>query len=398
MPKPRLRSNPNAVHPILRRMVQPLGRLLQGPYGVAAIASIGFHGVVFALGPALSDVSIAAFGDGDGGNGGEQTVPLVELSAAEQGRLPDFSNRRLAGRVPLPNSTPPSLPLQRTPQRSTFGNLPQRSAGLRRSTPSILDRQRTAPSSRVSRNTPFVWSGRTGVLQPPPITDIPTPSETEQPPQADSEPAASTTTTGPDTAAENPTPDQDTNAEANGTDLSLSSLEDPQGTGANGEATGEVPSPEGEQTPDTSASNEADPEQVRLQELRNSLQWDEDGTDAGEEEVDSWLASLQAVDETIIAAEVDPEIDVEANIRVCVENPPTNAIVGVLVQPDGTIADATLVKRTGYDTTDQAALNAAEAAAAEAAAAPAETPVAYQININIDHDAESCIAPGSVLE
>ena len=140
------------------------------------------------------------------------------------------------------------------------------------------------------------------------------------------------------------------------------------------------------------ASNEADPEQIRLRQLRDSLQWNAEGTTAAPDAVSSWVTGLSAGDDDAIVTAA-AEQAIESNIRVCVENPPTDAIVGIYVQPDGTIADATLIQRTGYDTTDQAALNAAAAAAV-----PTEVPTAYQIDVSVDYDAESCVAPDAVLE
>ncbi|MEO1590702.1 MAG: hypothetical protein AAFU71_05355 [Cyanobacteria bacterium J06632_22] len=410
MPKLRTRPHAKSPNPFVRRVLQPLGRLVQGPYGIAAIASISFHGVVFALGPAMSGVSIAAFGDGPG-DGSERTVPLVELSAAEQGRLPDFSNRRtFSGRVPVPSTTPPSLPLQRTPQRSRLSTVPQRSTGLRRSSPSTLNRQR---QQQNSSRTPYVWDGSTRISRiplPPSLAGqgLPEPRNSNPPPQqpeSDPDTAASTATTGPETAPDNPTPD--TPPEGTGTDLSLEGLQNPPSVEANGEAeganTGETPPDnnpnnnpnnnpgEGSEPSDITANNNPDPEQARLQALRDSLEWDATGTAADPTDISDWVTSLQEIDDTIATAEARQGID--SNIRVCVDNPPADAIVGILVQPDGTLADTQLIQRTGYATTDQAALNAALAVVA-----PSEVPTAYKVDVSVGYDAEACVNPDTVLE
>ena len=387
----RPRSNP---HPIVKRVLQPLGRVLQGPYGIAAIASLSFHGVVFALGPTLAGVSIAPFDEGFGDDIGERTVPLVELSEAEQGRLPDFSARRsFTGRLPVPSTTPPSLPIQRTPQRSRLGSRPQRSTSIRRSSPFIG--QRTAPSSgqNSNRRSSYIWDS-SRIIRPPNIETIPNRSTVESPPE---EETASTTTTGPDTPNEATAPSTTTTAaaETDGTaGLDLETLQNPQsiegGDAPENESSNETPS-EGESgndgtEPENLDSNETDAYQL----LRDSLRWDATDTEAGDVEVSAWIAELQAADESIVAAEVAQGID--SNIRVCVETPPTDAIVGVLVQPDGT-TNATLIKRTGYAATDQAALNAATVAAAQS-----ETPTAYRVNIEVGYDAQNCTNPTDVLE
>ncbi|MEO0539964.1 MAG: hypothetical protein AAFZ80_03755 [Cyanobacteria bacterium P01_A01_bin.105] len=421
MPKsrPSISSRLNA-SPALKRFLPAMGRFLRGPYGVAAIASISFHGVVFALGSTLSGVSIASFGEG-ADDATDATVPLVELSAAEQGRLPDFSARRtFTGRVPVPSTTPPSLPIQRTPQRSRVGTA-QRSTGLRQSSPSLLNRPRTTPRPRAtprSRSNPYAWNDSTRIARiplPPNLAGqgLPVPPDrrpAESPAESSSESTSPGTTSnqaaGNTGANGTGLPTLPNSTPGEGSELSLEGLQNPQSVDENEQASGEqatgdipdepgegsgVEAPEDDQDPEELASNDPDPEQIRLNQLRDSLKWDATGTEAGATEVSAWMANLQRGDETIVAAEATQGID--ANIRVCVENPPTNAIVGVLVQPDGAIADTTLIKRTGYDVTDQAALNAAAAAVA-----PGEQPTAYQVNVSVGYEADTCVNPGDVLE
>ncbi len=64
--------------------------LLQ-PTWLAGAISVGFHGVLFAASPTLSNLNLNALAEPELGNEARR-VPLVELTPAEQQRLPDFSN------------------------------------------------------------------------------------------------------------------------------------------------------------------------------------------------------------------------------------------------------------------------------------------------------------------
>lgn len=410
MAKSKGKAQSNTVLKRVRQVLRPVGQVIKGPYGVAAIASLSFHGVVFALGPSFSGVSIAAFGEGEGGGDGERTVPLVELSASEQNRLPDFSARRsFSGRVPVPSAPPSSLSIQRTPQRSRASIRPQRSTGLQRTTPNRTRPSVSGVSPRTSVNppagTPYVWNGSTRISRIPLPGNIagqglpPLPDEDPSAKRPQRDPASetpSTPTTGPDPAAnEQPDSPDSSQTPAGAQDLDLAGLQNPQGVGSDSEqpANSEVPAEPSEGTPPEEdpnvAANDPDPEQIRLQQLRDSLVWDGTGTEGGDTAASDWLAQLQAEDETVVAAEVAQNID--SNIRVCVDNPPANGVVGIVVKPDGTISEPTLLQRTGYATTDQAALNAAVAAVSAT-----ETPVAYRVNVAVGYDNSSCINPDTM--
>ena len=60
------------------------------PAWLAGILSVGFHGVLFAAGPTFSSLEFDPLAEAEE-SAERRNVPLVELTAAEQERLPDFS-------------------------------------------------------------------------------------------------------------------------------------------------------------------------------------------------------------------------------------------------------------------------------------------------------------------
>jgi hypothetical protein len=65
-------------------------RFLQ-PTWLAGAISVGFHGVLFAVGPTFPSLGFEQLTEADLA-AERRNVPLVELTAAEQERLPDFSS------------------------------------------------------------------------------------------------------------------------------------------------------------------------------------------------------------------------------------------------------------------------------------------------------------------
>jgi len=61
------------------------------PAWLAGVLSVGFHGVLFAAGPTFSSLGFDQLTEAEE-VAERRNVPLVELTAAEQERLPDFSN------------------------------------------------------------------------------------------------------------------------------------------------------------------------------------------------------------------------------------------------------------------------------------------------------------------
>ncbi|MEO1299868.1 MAG: hypothetical protein AAFW75_29680, partial [Cyanobacteria bacterium J06636_16] len=72
------------------RSPKRLLRYLLHPSCLASIISVGTHGVLFAAGPTFTGLNFKAIAELDLPEEQRQ-VPLIELTAAEQQRLPDFS-------------------------------------------------------------------------------------------------------------------------------------------------------------------------------------------------------------------------------------------------------------------------------------------------------------------
>jgi hypothetical protein len=97
---------------------QRLAKLCQ-PTWLAGLISVGFHGVLFAASPTFTGLDLNTLTEPDP-DADARRVPLVELTAAEQQRLPDFSNafyslspwdsnsniELVPGEAPLGNVTP----------------------------------------------------------------------------------------------------------------------------------------------------------------------------------------------------------------------------------------------------------------------------------------------------
>jgi hypothetical protein len=78
------------MNPLTAPRLNQLLTTLRRPQWIAAIVSLSFHGALFAAGPSFSSLNTTALG-GNNPELEERRVPLIELSAEEQSRLPDFS-------------------------------------------------------------------------------------------------------------------------------------------------------------------------------------------------------------------------------------------------------------------------------------------------------------------
>jgi hypothetical protein len=64
-------------------MLKGLPAVLRQPQWVAVMASVGFHGALFTVGPSFANLQSMAMGS-QGGPEAERRVPILELTAAEQ--------------------------------------------------------------------------------------------------------------------------------------------------------------------------------------------------------------------------------------------------------------------------------------------------------------------------
>jgi TonB family protein len=138
--------------------------------------------------------------------------------------------------------------------------------------------------------------------------------------------------------------------------------------------------------------------QAQLDKLLSTLVFEPTGTTATEAAAAkaSWLANAQTQAGEIGLITANPSsVTLDSNIRLCVENPPVNGLVGILVNPEGAIvSEPKLLKSTGYANLNQAALNAARRSSFEAA----DQFAAYEVTINVSYDAEACVEPEQALQ
>ncbi|NEP16841.1 MAG: hypothetical protein F6J97_08035 [Leptolyngbya sp. SIO4C1] len=413
----------------LKAAAKPVIAALKAPYGIAVLASVGVHGLLFAFGPSSGQFSLAALSEPAAE--AERTVPLVELSAAEQQRLPSFTRPQLSTQLdssslkPLPTPTFPTFSARATPApgrrpvpstaQPALPSVPNRPP-LSGPTLSIAPRRAPAPS---------IWAG-TSVLPA-----LPAPPQT--PPQAAAEPPASSSMRGAIAAKPDPEaadggtmlgaagaargaaePDSATleelrqglpaaeadgmaGAAALGTDLEASV--DTQAEAAD-DAQPEADAPEAAASElDAQIAAATSPEEAsKLEALLADLEFDAAGTssEAAEAARGDWLAAAQAqAGEAPLQTAEPATLPMAANFHLCVENPPVDGLVGVVVDADGAIAqEPALLRSTGYAKLDQEALSAVRGVPFEAA----EGPAAYEFNIDVSYDSENCVEPGQVLQ
>ena len=358
---------------VLKKAVRQFKRVMTSSYGVAAIASLAFHGVLLTAIPRFSSVSFAAF---DEENTTEtRTVPLVTLSPTEQGRLPDFNRPQLPSIPDITSSTPlPKLP-----------------------NPGILDRSSrflspTAPSlsspSRLSRNRLF----RNPFITRPDFSIANTPSRSGQ--------SSANRTTGLENIPPPPPGSEleiETNRDTLERQLELERQRDAEQTAAeNGtdaaELSDETITPE---DTELAAASETDGGS-QLENLQARFNYSvEDTTDEeAEAAYVAWIEQTRGQSEDTIET-VDTEIlTLEPGLNLCAQDSPRNGEVGILVAPDGSPVDAVVLRSTGYEYLNDEALEAL----VDSDFPETETPVRYAVEVVIDYDAETCRSLEDVLD
>jgi hypothetical protein len=177
-------------------MLKGLPAVLRQPQWVAVMASVGFHGALFTVGPSFANLQSMAMGS-QGGPEAERRVPILELTAAEQSRLPDFNSPAysflpgdaLAGEFP-DGDFPASSLTDLFPSGSRSAAMPPLPSGL-----SALPRIPHVPlgtpltispfPSRLGRNNPIVIPH--GPVNRP---NLPIPRDAETPPEEENAQAA----------------------------------------------------------------------------------------------------------------------------------------------------------------------------------------------------------------
>ncbi|MEM6251384.1 MAG: hypothetical protein AAF821_00550 [Cyanobacteria bacterium P01_D01_bin.156] len=360
-----------------------LKEILTSPYGVAAIASLSFHGVLFAAIPRFSSASFAAFSD-DNISEETRTVPLVTLSPAEQGRLPNFNQPKLPS---IPRITTPTSPrsLPTLPKSPLFSSPSSRLSTL----PSIGSTSRLNSNSRLNRNRPFrnpyIPRPRLPITNTPsrsaqsserrntPVTNIPVPPSVGRSDLTDEEILKRQQQLEEQQVAEQP-----------GGDESVPGLS-------------ELPEQSASSETDNVAVNSVPEEQLsRLARLQAKFQYVDE--DTSQEEVEenyaAWETEInEAVEGSVETAE-KLELIVESGFSLCVAQPPTTGEIGILVAPDGTASNSVVLRSTGYEHINQSALESL----LEGEYPESETSTRYLFDLLVAYDSDACKTGDDILE
>ncbi len=411
----------------LKSALRPLGAVGKSisPTGIGVLLSVGAHVLLIAASSAQG--SSSSTGGGGGGlfdafdeAADEKIVPIVQLTPAERSRLPAFAQPRLD---PLSASSlsnldlPPgllapsatlgqrgtSIPAARMPSATSprqFAATPPIDDVLRRLKANVAAAP-TRPQSPVSINIPrrtptsaYIPTEPSVIVPPPPpagsgnggtiipsgsaadlgqldISGLPRlePQSTEnilaglqnQPSTEPSEtPAASE---GQNGAEANDTPTE-TNA-GSGTESVDIAIEN-SGPGVT-----------------TLALKPADGDAAAL---RDELTYDARLTseEAVSRKVESWSDLVAQRGDLPQAVE---EVEIPAAFKACRENPPTDGLLGVIVDQNGEVEDFDVLKSTGYETIN---LRAQQAVENHDFSSVSET-TEYRFKVKVNYDADNCV-------
>lgn len=385
-------QRPSLVKTTLRKVKE----IVTSPYGVAAIASLSFHGVLFAAMPRFSSASFAAFSEEEVAEA-PRTVPLVTLSPAEQGRLPDFNRSRLPA-IPDINSRPSvnNLPNASSLNRSnifTRPNIFNRSSNNRTTNPSL-----SSPNT-LSRNRPF----QNPYIPRPNISIRNTPTQSDQ--SRDRKTATITIPAPPPSVVPEIDTDQDTLAR----ELELEQQQAEQAAAEQSEPNEGLPelpdqsdqsdqeaTAEDTENPEVAANPEATDQPTQLERLQAKFNYDAASTtpEEVEDNYQTWKEQTDSAIEGAVETADIGELNLDADFNLCAQNPPTNGEIGILVAPDGTPSNPTVLRSTGYDYLNQVAIDTlmnSEFPATEQA-------IRYPFELVVNYDAETCKSAEELLE
>lgn len=401
---------PSRLNPVTRSLSQVTKVI--NPTGVGVLLSVGAHAALLIFGP-RTDFSFAALSQAAQEAAAQETiVPLVQLSPVERNRLPDFAQPRSAlsnptgfGNLPLPSGLPP-VPNTSILRRRPVAAKPFPSATLTPPPTSVrpiapLPLSRTLPSSIPLRTRPSLPSlpplgqlPNVAVVPtpPPPVTipqpeTLPTPDESNEPNDqtgsaADLLPSPTAPTSGRSIA--------EALEQTEAGDRSPSSVAVTPDTG---ETTPNASSEEKgtESTaipvlPPAIATASAQGGSTLLLNGNNAYDATAVSEDEAKEREDAWLLATAEGRENIATGTAD--LTINSGFKACREIPPANGRLGVVVNPDGTQVEATVLKSIGYDVLNRLALRTLEYEDLETS----DVPTQYKINVSVIYQPDGCAA------
>lgn len=365
--------------------VNQLIKTVRQPQWIAALLSVGFHGVLFAASPSFSSLSVAALGN-DQADAEERQVPLIELTPDEQGRLPDFSTPAYSlypeGNDDLFSLFPPagdSLPFDTDTEalRSSLSAPPSR-----------------LPSSAFPSSISPFGAGRTSIVIPPrrgSLPPIPSGSTLRRP-------AATSPAEGAESAASTPTATTSDRPTGGAADLM-------PGQGSGSEGGTERSQTTAALNPD--APNPDAPRAEQASDLLARVEYSDTQTSTAEVEIAkaAWLQTVkEKLGDTLAEAPEPITLQVPYSGRLCLSPEPTDGLLGLVALPDEEIEGLKLwtsvLKSTGYPFLNQAAEQALQGLQQEddGESETLEPNLLYQVVVDIEYDSESCISREALLQ
>ncbi|MGG6240254.1 hypothetical protein ACQ4N7_16650 [Nodosilinea sp. AN01ver1] len=369
------------MNPFTAPRLSQLLTTIRQPQWIAAIVSLGFHGVLFAAGPSFSSLNMTALG-GSGPELEERRVPLIELTPEEQSRLPDFS----APSSLFPSSDddlfslfPPSgdsLPLE---PGSDFGS-------------SIKIPAPQLPSTSFPTGiSPYTSPGRSTIRLSPRRSALP------------SIPNGSALRRRPETSTQGSTPQASTPTALAPEEANAPSAADlePRQTDQGNTASS---TPSAALNP--SAPNVSD-ETEQASDLLARVEFSDDQTSAAEVETAkaAWLQTVkERLGDTVAEAPEPLTIEVPYSGRLCLEPEPTDGLIGVVGVPDeadGIKLWTAVLKSTGYPFLNQAAeqaLQDLQQQAGEENESPIDINTRYEVVVEVEYNSQNCLSREALLQ
>lgn len=410
------------------RSLLPLLRLAKatGPGGIGVLLSIAVHAALLASG-LRTGISFAALDASAQQQEAENSiVPVVRLTPADRNRLPDFAQPRKPPNLPTALALPPrlpgapsgnlssgriSLPSRQMPSETLERSTGSRSRAAQSARPTTPNRMTISlPTVSPQQRIPTASGGSAASVYVPPLASPPAPgSGSTTPFQAPAEPS------GSGSAARSTQGESSDQASARTVQDILDGLQSrsadpgtvavvPEGAGSN-VTEGEPQSAGGDSNSDGTSSsgagesNAAVPVEIPTDEialanaqgdptrLLEGYRYDDSNTsqEAAAENSQQWAAKL--VQEKGEMATAAAQLTIDSNFKGCLDNLPNAGLIGVVVNPDGSLENLNVLRSTGYDVLNRQAVDAVEYADFGELSAPTQ----YEVTVDVAYDAENCI-------